>query len=56
MMECIERIEIYVAELQGNHLLKDRKTYDAVLRNLQIMAESSQHLPAEIKNQQPHIE
>jgi uncharacterized protein with HEPN domain len=56
IIECIERIEIYIDELQGKHLLSDRKTYDAILRNLQVMAESSQRLPLEIKNKQPDIE
>jgi uncharacterized protein with HEPN domain len=45
IIECIERIETYMDGLQGKNLLSDRKTYDAILRNLQVMAESSQRLP-----------
>ena len=55
IMECIERVEIYTNDLQNESLLSDRKTYDAVLRNLQTLAEASQRLPAEIKSKYPNI-
>lgn len=38
--ECLDRIDRYVSE--GEELfMKDTKTQDAVLRNLQVMAEST---------------
>jgi uncharacterized protein with HEPN domain len=46
--ESLERIEEYVAEGKGV-FFADRKTQDAVLRNLQILAESSQRLSEPLK-------
>jgi len=54
--ECIERIEAYLADLDdGVDFFSDLKTQDAVLRNLQIMAESTQRLSSELKATQPDI-
>lgn len=36
--------------------VKDRKTYDAVLRNLEIIGEPSMHVPIEIKNKYKEID
>jgi uncharacterized protein with HEPN domain len=38
--ECIERIEEYTSEGR-EYFLRDRKTQDAVLRNLHTLAEST---------------
>ena len=48
--ECIESIEGYTKDTHDlNAFLTDRKTQDAVLRNLQVMAESTQRLSADLK-------
>lgn len=54
ILECIERIERYT---QGNQafFLSDEKTQDAVLRNLQVLAESTQKLPEAWKEKFPNI-
>lgn len=52
--ECINRIEEYVAEGK-EFFFRDAKTQDAVLRNLQILSESTQHLSAVLKNAHPEI-
>ena len=54
ILECIERIENYT---EGNRelFLKDGKTHDAVVRNLQTLAESTQKLPKNIKDKYPKI-
>jgi uncharacterized protein with HEPN domain len=54
ILECIERIYKYT-ERNMELFLNDDKTYDAVIRNLQTMAESTQKLPREIKNKHPNI-
>ncbi|HYO14910.1 MAG TPA: DUF86 domain-containing protein [Thermoanaerobaculia bacterium] len=52
--ECIARIEEYTQE--GRDLfLEDTKTQDAVLRNLQTLAESTQRLSENIKDAHPEI-
>ena len=53
--ECINRIEEYVAEGKES-FLGDAKTQDAVLRNLQILSESTQHLSETLKDAHPEID
>jgi uncharacterized protein with HEPN domain len=43
------KIISYTKELTIQDLLKDHKTYDAVMRNLQIIGEAIKHLPAEVR-------
>jgi uncharacterized protein with HEPN domain len=53
MLDSILRIDEYVESKElfyDSHLVQD-----AVVRNLQVMAESSQHLSEEIKNKYPDI-
>ena len=55
ILESIERIEEYTSTGKGS-FVSDRKTYDAVLRNLQTMAESTQNLSDATKNRHRSIE
>lgn len=55
MIECILRIESYVGT-DKNQFFQDTLLQDAVMRVLQVMAESSQRLSEEIKNLQPDID
>jgi len=53
ILEYIEIIETYVA--RGREALDDIKTQDAVIRRLQILAESSLHLTSELQTQHPEV-
>ena len=53
--ECIERIEEYASEGKDN-FFRDRKTQDAVLRNLQVLAESCRRLSQEVKDGHPEVD
>lgn len=53
--ESLERIEEYVADGK-EAFFADRKTQDAVLRNLQTLAESSQRLSEPLKAFHPEID
>jgi uncharacterized protein with HEPN domain len=55
IQDCIDRIESYTSEGRVS-FLADRKTQDAVLRNLQVLAESSQRLSTELTAQHPEID
>ncbi len=55
IVESIDRIEDYTAAGR-DFFLRDRKTYDAVIRNLQTLSESTQHLSPELKQRYPGIE
>jgi uncharacterized protein with HEPN domain len=54
VLECIERVEQYT-EGKQELFLNDMKTHDAVLRNLQILSESTQRLPQAWKDEYPFI-
>ena len=54
--ECIERVEKYTAEGGKNAFLGSALIQDAVMRNLQIMAESTQRLSDAIKEAHPEVD
>ncbi len=53
--ECIVRIQEYTAEGKDS-FMQDRKTQDAVVRNLQTMAESTQRLSSTLKSKHNDVE
>jgi uncharacterized protein with HEPN domain len=53
MLECIERIEEYTIDKE--QFTRSRLVQDAVIRNLQVLAESSQRLSEATKKQIPEI-
>lgn len=52
ILECIQRIEKFTVEGKEN-FLEDIKTQDAVLRNLQTLAESTQRISTALKSKYP---
>jgi uncharacterized protein with HEPN domain len=56
IIESIDKIEAYMAELDFTAFIKNTMVQDAVLRNLQVLAESTQRLSANFKSQHPEIE
>ena len=55
MLECIERIEKYLTDGQKQFFASEM-VQDAVVRNLQTLAESSQRLGAECKKSRSDID
>jgi uncharacterized protein with HEPN domain len=55
ILESIERVEEYTSE-GWEQFQADKKTQDAVLRNLQILAESTQRISSELKRDHPEID
>lgn len=53
--ECIERVIMYTEEGK-NFFFADIKTQDAVMRNLQILAESTQRLSDILKEKHPEVD
>jgi len=45
MLEAIERIQSYTAGFHYAQFIEDRKTADAVLRNLQVLGEAANRVP-----------
>jgi uncharacterized protein with HEPN domain len=54
--ECIERIEAYLGNADREEFLKSTLMQDAVIRNLQVLAESSQRLSDEAKDNRQDID
>ena len=54
--ECIERIESYCQDIERDNFLATPLIQDAVLRNLQILSESTQRLSDKFKVEHKNIE
>ncbi len=54
--ECIERIETYLSDTDRQEFLNSPLLQDAIVRNLQVLAESTQRLSDEAKDSRPGIE
>ena len=55
ILECLSRIEQYTSEGKDT-FMRDLKTQDAVLRNLQTLAESTQRVSANLKSAHQEVE
>lgn len=53
--EALELIEEYVIDLDFTSWTKDRKTIDAVIRNLEIICEAANHIPHSIQEKYTKI-
>jgi len=54
--EACEKIMRYVQGLNLDHFVEDEKTFDAVVRNLEIIGEAAKHIPAEMRALYPDVE
>jgi uncharacterized protein with HEPN domain len=45
IVDAIDSIEEYTKELTFERFVKDKKTVDAVVRNLEIIGEATKHIP-----------
>lgn len=54
--EAAEKIERYVSGLNHEAFVKDDKTVDSVVRNLEIIGEASNRLPKEFRGQHSEID
>ena len=56
ILECCENARNYVGEMTFEEFSADRKTIDAVVRNLEIIGEAVKNVPSEILQTKPKIE
>ncbi len=54
--QAIDRIEQYIKNLSFDTFSEDRKSVDAVVRNLEIIGEAANRLPDELKEKYSEIE
>jgi len=55
ILDAIDRIASYVAGLDYEHFLTDRKTQDAVTRNIEIIGEAARVLPEDFKERHADV-
>jgi uncharacterized protein with HEPN domain len=53
--EAIERINDYIGDYSREDFQSDRKTIDAVVRNVEIIGEASSNIPESIRSKYPEI-
>ena len=54
-MGC-DKIQRYTGGLDCESFLEDEKTFDAVLRNLEIIGEATRHIPESVKELYPQVD
>jgi len=55
MLECVEKIERYLAGVSKEEFLSDEKLQDAVVRNLEIIGEAASQISTDIRDKYPEI-
>lgn len=55
IQEACEKILRYTDGLGFDEFVTDDKTFDAVIRNLEIIGEAAKHIPPEMREHYPHI-
>ena len=50
-----ERVLSYTEGLDQDHFLADRRTYDATLRNIELIGEAATHIPKYVREEHPDI-
>jgi len=54
--EAVEKVERYVSGMDHDAFVKDEKTVDSVVRNLEIIGEAANRLPQNFKTQHSEIQ
>ncbi len=56
ILQAIEKIRGYTAGLSFASFQSDSKTFDAVVRNLEIIGEATKNIPERVRDTNPQIE
>jgi uncharacterized protein with HEPN domain len=56
ILEACRSIERYTADLTFEQFVNDRKTIDAVVRNVQVVGEATKNIPEELRPRIPKID
>lgn len=54
ILKSIEKIETYTQDINYDQFLKDEKTKDAVVRNLEVIGEAAKNIPSNFKEKYPN--
>jgi len=55
MRDCCRKVMRYTEGMTKEQLMADAKTFDAVMRNLEVAGEAVRHLPEELRNRHPEV-
>jgi len=55
LLESVDRIEDYIPDQTKETFSEDKKTVDAVIRNLEIIGEACTHIPEDIRERYPEV-
>ena len=56
ILDSCAKIKTYTSEMSKDNLLRDHKTYDAVVRNLEIIGEAAKNVPESVREKMPSLE
>lgn len=56
ILDAVAQIRSYVEGMDDTAFSRDRKTLDAVLRNLEVIGEAARHVPARLRAETPEID
>lgn len=56
ILEASRQIHLYTSGMSTQEFARDRKTLDAVVRNLEIIGEATKYIPQSIRSQKPGID
>jgi uncharacterized protein with HEPN domain len=54
--ESAEKVSRYTRGLSFDQFVGDEKTFDAVVRNLEIIGEATKHIPPDVRERYPEVE
>jgi len=54
--QCAEKVMCYTRAMSLQVFLHDDRTFDAVLRNLEIIGEAAKNIPEEVRLRHPHVQ
>jgi len=54
--DAVERITLYTTGISREDFMSDRRTIDAVIRNLEVLGEAAKHIPDEVRMHFPNID
>lgn len=55
ILDCIEKIQKYTADMTFEQFREDQKTVDAVIRNFEIIGEAAGYIPETIQEKYPEL-
>lgn len=56
ILSAAQKIRSYTEGFSHTAFLQDDKTFDAVIRNLEVIGEAAKHIPDDVRNRAPDIE